>query len=118
MRSSYHQIRIKEKDIDKTTFRTRYGHYEFVVVSFGLAIALAIFKCIMNNVFNKYLDKLVLDFLDDIIIYSKNEEEHEKHLRIGPKRLREYKVYAIPIKCDFYQKEIHYLGQVTLEEEI
>src|SRR5882757_8925438 len=93
LRSSYHQVRIKDEDIHKTTFKTRYGHYEFVVVPFGLTNAPATFMCLMNNVFSKYLDKFVLVFLDDILIYSKNEEEHEEHLSMVLKFLKEHKLY-------------------------
>ena len=82
MRYGYHHVRIKDEDIYKTTFRTRYGHYEFVVVPFCLTNAPTTFMCLMNNVFSMCLDKFVLVFLDEILIYYKNEEEHEEHLRL------------------------------------
>jgi hypothetical protein len=82
LRSGYHQVRIKEEDIIKKTFRTRYGHYEFVVVPFGLSNVPTVFRCLMNGIFINYLDKFVTVFLDDILFYSKSEEEHEHHLRL------------------------------------
>ena len=82
LRSGYHQVRIKDEDINKTAFRTRYGHYEFTVVPFGLSNTPAIFMCLMNGVFREYLDKFVIVFLDDILVYSKLEEEHEHHLKM------------------------------------
>ena len=118
LRSGYHQLRIKESDIPKTAFRTRFGHYEFVVVPFGLTNAPAVFMSLMNSVFRKYLDQFVQVFLDDILIYSKNEQEHEEHLRIVLSCLREHQLYGKLSKCSFYQKEIHYLGHIISGEGI
>jgi hypothetical protein len=118
LRSGYHQVRIKEEDINKTTFRTRYGHYEFVVVPFGLTNAPVVFMCLMNGIFRNYLDKFVIVFLDDILIYSKSEEEHEHHLRLVLQVLREHQLYAKLSKCYFYQEQIHYLGHIISEQGI
>jgi hypothetical protein len=118
LRSGYHQVRIKGEDIHKTAFRTRYGHYDFVVVPFGLTNALSTFTCLMNNVLSKFLDKFVLVFIDDILIYSKNREEHQEHLIIVLQVLREHHLYAKFNKCDFFQKKIHYLGHVLSEEGV
>ena len=102
LRSGYHQLRIKEGDIPKTAFRTRFVHYEFVVVPFGLTNAPVVFMSLMNGVFRKYLDCFVQVFLDDILIYSKNEREHEEHLRIVLSYLREIKLYGKLSKCSFF----------------
>jgi hypothetical protein len=118
LRSGYHQVRIKGEDIHKNSFRTRYGHYDFMVVPFGLTNAPATFMCLMNNVLGKFLDKFVLVFIDDILIYSKNREEHEEHLRLMLQVLREHQLYAKFNKCDFFQKKIHYLGHVLFEEGV
>jgi hypothetical protein len=118
LRSGYHQVRIKDEDIHKTSFRTRYGHYEFVVVSFGLTNAPTTFMCLMNSVLNKYLDKFVLVFVDDILVYSKNREEHGEHLRMVLQVLREHQLYAKFSKCDFFKKEIQYLGHVISVEGV
>jgi hypothetical protein len=116
--SGYHQFLIKGENIHKTAFRTRYGHYEFVVVPFRLTNAPATFMCLMNIVLKKFLDQFVLVFIDDILIYSMNREEHEEHLRIVLQVLREHQPYAKFSKCDFFQKQIHYLGHVLYEEGV
>jgi hypothetical protein len=118
LRSGYHQVRIKEEYINKTTFRTRYGHYEFTVVPFRLSNALVVFMCLMNGVFREYLDKFVIVFLDDILIYSKSEEENEHHLRMVLQVLREHQLYAKLSKCSFYEKQIHYLGHIISKDGI
>jgi hypothetical protein len=118
LRSGYHQVRIKDEDIGKTAFRTRYGHYEFTVVPFGLSNAPVVFMCLMNGVFINYLDKFVIVFLDDILVYSKIEEEHEQHLRMVLQVLREHQLYTKLSKCSFYQRQVHYLGHIISEEGI
>jgi hypothetical protein len=100
-RLGYHQVRIKKEDIHKTTFRTRYVHYEFVLVPFGLTKAPIVFMCLMNGIFINYLDKFVIVFLDDILVYSKSEEDHEHHLRLVLQVLREHQLYAKLSKCSF-----------------
>jgi hypothetical protein len=100
--SSYHQVRIKEDDINKTTFRTRYGHYDFTMASLGLSNAPVVFMCLMNGIFREYLDKFVIVFLDDIIIYFMSWEEHEQHFRMVLQVLRENQLYSKLRKCSFY----------------
>ena len=95
-------MRIKEEDIEKTAFSTRYGHYEYVVMSFGLTNAPAIFMEAMNMMLHPYLDLFVVVFIDDILVYSKTEEEHEVHLSLVLDKLREYKYYAKLKKCAFW----------------
>ena len=101
LRLCYHQIKIKNGDIPKTAFVTRYGQYEYTVMSFGLTNAPATFSRLMNSIFMEYLDKFAVVYLDDILIYSKNEEEHAEHLRLVLMKLQEYRLYAKFSKCEF-----------------
>ena len=110
LRTGYHQLRVRESDIPKTAFTTRYGLYEYTVMSFGLTNAPAYFMYLMNKVFMKFLDKFVVVFIDDILVYSKNEEEHEQHLQLVLETLREHQLYAKFSKCDFWLKEVKFLG--------
>ncbi|XP_019238670.1 PREDICTED: uncharacterized protein LOC109218738 [Nicotiana attenuata] len=103
LRSGYHQLRIRASDVPKTAFRTRYGHYEFLVMSFGLTNAPAAFMDLMNRVFRPYLDSFVIVFIDDILIYSRSQEEHEQHLRVVLQTLRDSQLYAKLSKCEFEQ---------------
>ncbi|GKE75360.1 putative reverse transcriptase domain-containing protein [Tanacetum coccineum] len=102
LRSGYHQLRVRDKDIPKTAFRTRYGHYEFQVMPFGLTNAPAVFMDLMNRVCKPYLDKFKIVFIDDILIYSRNKEEHVNHLKIILELLRKEKLHAKFSKCDFW----------------
>jgi hypothetical protein len=110
LRSGYHQIKIRASDIPKTPFSTRYGLYEYLVMSFGLTNAPAYFMYLMNYVFMPELDKFIMVFIDDILVYSKNKEEHAGHLHVVLQRLREHRLYAKLSKCDFWLKEIKFLG--------
>nr|AAO19383.1 putative polyprotein [Oryza sativa Japonica Group]ABF98353.1 retrotransposon protein, putative, Ty3-gypsy subclass [Oryza sativa Japonica Group] len=112
LRSGYHQLRIKEEDIPKTAFTTRYGLFECTVMSFGLTNAPAFFMNLMNKVFMEYLDKFVVVFIDDILIYSRTKEEHEEHLRLALEKLREHQLYAKFSKCEFWLSEVKFLGHV------
>jgi hypothetical protein len=112
LRSGYHQLRIWPSDIPKTTFITKYGLYEFKVMSFALMNALAYFMYLMNNVFMDYLDKFIVVFIDDILIYSQNEQEHEEHLRKVLQRLRDCQLYAKLSKCEFWISEVLFLGHI------
>jgi ferredoxin len=118
LRSVYHQIKIRASDIPKTAFSTRYGLYEYLVMSFGLTNAPAYFMYLMNSVFMPELDKSVVVFIDDILVYSKSEEEHADHLHVVLQRLREHRLYAKLSKCDFWLKEIKFLGHTISQEGI
>ena len=110
LHSGYHQIRVREADIAKTAFVTRYGSFEYLVMPFGLCNAPATFQRIMNTILRDGLDKFVLVFLDDILIFSRTKEEHEKHIRQILDRLRAEKFFGRLKKCDFFKTEVEYLG--------
>ena len=114
----YHQLRVREADIPKTAFRTRYGHFEFIVMPFGLTNMPAAFMDLMHRVFQPYLDQFVVVFVDNILIYSQSEEEHEDHLRIVLQDLREYQLYENFIKCEFWFTEVIFLGHVMSASSI
>ncbi|KAJ9566249.1 hypothetical protein OSB04_002215 [Centaurea solstitialis] len=118
LRSGYHQVRVKEDDVPKTAFRTRYGHYEFLVMPFGLTNAPAVFMDLMNRVCRPFLDKSVIVFIDDILVYSKDEAEHERHLREVLNVLRDEKLYAKFSKCEFWLHEVQFLGHVVSRDGI
>jgi hypothetical protein len=112
LRSGYHQLKIRESDIPKTAFHTRYGLYEYTVMSFGLTNAPTYFMYLMNKVSMEYLDKFVVVFIDDILIFSKTKGEHEKHLRLVLEKLRSSQLYAKFNKCEFWLTEVAFLGHV------
>ncbi|KAL4282512.1 hypothetical protein GQ457_16G022250 [Hibiscus cannabinus] len=112
LRSGYYQMKVKDADVPKTTFQTRYGHFEFLVMPFGLTNAPAAFMDLMNRVFKPYLDKFVVVFIDDILIYSRNKDDHAEHLPIVLQTLRECQLYAKFSKCEFWLSEVAFLGHV------
>ncbi|GJX92168.1 putative reverse transcriptase domain-containing protein [Tanacetum coccineum] len=112
LRSGYHQLRVHEDDIPKTAFRTRYGHFEFTMMLFGRTNAPAVFMDLMNRVCRPYLDKFMIVFIDDILIYSKTQEEHVEHLRLVLELLKKEKLYAKFSKCEFWLREVQFLGHV------
>ncbi|GJX94505.1 putative reverse transcriptase domain-containing protein [Tanacetum coccineum] len=118
LRSGYHQLRVREEDIPKTAFRTRYGHYEFQVMPFGLTNAPAVFMDLMNRVCKPYLDKFMIVFIDDILIYSKNKQEHEEHLKLILELLKKEELYAKFSKCEFWIPKVQFLGHVIDSEGI
>ncbi|GJS26210.1 reverse transcriptase domain-containing protein [Tanacetum coccineum] len=116
--SGYHQLCVKEQDVPKTAFHTRYGHYEFLVMPFGLTNAPVVFIDLMNRVFHEYLDRFVIVFIDDILVYSKTREEHEDHLRIVLEILHQKKLYAKFSKCDFWLGQVAFLAHIVSADGI
>ena len=113
LRSGYHQVRMHPEDIHKTAFHTRYGHYEYRVLPFGLTNAPATFQNLMNDVFSDILDECVVVYLDDIVVYSKNPQEHERHLKMVLQRLQQHSLYAKLSKCEFFKESIEFCGQMV-----
>ncbi|KAI3770327.1 hypothetical protein L6452_01455 [Arctium lappa] len=118
LRSGYHQVKVREEDVPKTAFRTRYGHYEFLVMPFGLTNAPTVFMDLMNRVCRPFLDKSVIVFIDDILVYSKSELEHEQHLREVLDVLIKERLYAKFSKCDFWLEEVQFLGHVVTRDGV
>ena len=118
LQSGYHQLRIKDPDVHKKAFRTRYGHYEFLVMSFGLTNAPADFVDLMNHVFRPYVDQFVVVFIEDILVYSKDWGNHDTHLRVVLETLRKERLYAKLNKCEFWLREVSFLGHIVSEEGI
>jgi hypothetical protein len=112
LRSGYHQMKIRPSDIPKMVFSTRYGLYEFIAMSFGLTNAPAYFMNLMNKVLMEYLDRFVMVFIDDILIYSKNDSDHEEHLRVVLHKLRDNQLYAKFSMCEFWLDEVPFLGHI------
>ena len=112
LRSGYHQLKIAKQDVPKIAFRTRYGHYEFLVMPFGLTNAPDAFMALMNWVFQPYLDRFVIVFIDDILVYSRSIEEHKEHLRTVLQTLRKKQLYAKLSKCEFWLDQVVFLGHV------
>jgi len=118
LRSRYHQILVRPEDVQKTAFRSRYGHYEYVVMPFGVTNAPTIFMDYMNRIFRPYLDQFVVVFIDDILIYSESREEHAEHLRLVLGILRKHQLYRKLSKCEFWLEEVQFLGHVISAQGI
>ena len=118
LRSGYHQLKISSEDVPKTAFRTRYGYYEFLIMSFGLPNAPAAFMDLLNRIFQPYLDQFVIVFIDDILIYSSKKEDHEEHLRVVLQIMRENQLYAKSSKCQFWLDSVAFLGHVISAEGV
>jgi len=118
LRSGYHQILVKADDVQKMTFRSRYEHYEYVVMPFGVTNAPAMFMNYLNRIFWSFLDKFVVVFIDDILIYSRTQEEHAEHLRLVLSVMREKKLYTKLSKCEFWMDEVQFLGHAISAQGI
>src|SRR5262249_7666121 len=113
LRWGYNQIRIKDQDVEKTAFNTKYGHFEYLVMPFGLVNAPATFWTLMHDILRPFLDKFVIVYVDDILIYSKDATEHQQHVRQVLETLRQHKLYAKPEKCTFGVTSVDFLGHIV-----
>jgi hypothetical protein len=113
LRMGYHQLKIRDSDIPKTAFISRYSMYVYIMMSFGLTNAPAYFMYLMNKVFMEYLDKFAVVFINDILVYSRNEKEHEDHLRLVLQKLQDHKLYAKLSKCEFWFNQVAFLGHIV-----
>ncbi|GKF52414.1 putative reverse transcriptase domain-containing protein, partial [Tanacetum coccineum] len=118
LRSGYHKLRVRDEDIPKTAFKTRYGHYEFQVMPFGLTNTSMVFMDVINRVCKPYLDTFMIVFIDDILIYSKSKEEHEEHLKLILELLKKKELYVKFSKCDFWLYKVLFLGHVIDSEGV
>ena len=118
LQSGYHQLRIKDVEAHKTSFRTRYGHYEFLIMPFGLTNAPMAFMDLMNCVLRLYVDRFFIVFINDILAYSKDREDHDTHLRVVLETLRKEQLYEKLSKCEFWLREVSFLGHIVSEEGI
>ena len=118
LRFKYHQLRIKDVNVHKTVFRTWYGHYKFLIMSFGLTNAPVAFMDLMNHVFRLFLDRFFMVFIENILVYSKDQEDHDTHLRVVLETLRKEQLYAKLSKCEFWLREVPFLGHIVSEEGI
>ena len=114
--SGYHQIRVRDQDVQKIAFRTRYRHYEFLVMPFGLTKAPRVFKALMNMIFTPCLDQFTVVFIDNVLVYSKSRDEHAEHLRSSLQILRENKLYPKLSKCEFWLKQVSFFGHIISKE--
>ena len=118
LRFGYHRLRIRSEDVSKTAFRTRYGHFEFLLMLFGLTNAPTTFMDLMNRVFKPYLDQFVVIFIDDILVYSRSRGEHERHLSFVLQTLRDKQLYVKLKKCEFWLDKVSFLGHVVTKDGI